>query len=118
LLPHSARLTERRSFERVYQSGIYYVAPAVTLHVLKKDAAEPTKTGVVASRKLGVIARRNRQKRRIRAICRALLHSIKPGYDLVWVARPALIEINAERLARQMRTLLKQGSVLSETVDG
>lgn len=55
----------------------------------EEPAAEATRIGYTCSRKLGNAVARNRAKRRLRAIARAVLplHG-RPGWDYVLVGRP------------------------------
>lgn len=53
------------------------------------DGSEAVRVGFTASRKVGNAVARNRAKRRLRALARAVLAGeARPGWDYVLVARP------------------------------
>ncbi|MEJ1991032.1 MAG: ribonuclease P protein component [Maritimibacter sp.] len=68
-------------------------APAFQLQARRRDGEEGgtgIRVGFTASKKVGNAVARNRAKRRMRALARAVLLSEgKPGWDYVLVARPS-----------------------------
>lgn len=60
----------------------------VTAHVRATGA--PTRCGLVAGRGLGPAVARNRARRLLREAWKGLVHRVRPGFDVVLVARPAI----------------------------
>ncbi len=67
-----------------------------------------TRIGVVAGRKLGTAVVRNRAKRLLREAVRRLYTHLLPGWDLILIARPAIlgakepqVEAALEQVARE-----------------
>jgi ribonuclease P protein component len=54
---------------------------------------------------------RNRVKRRLRAVARALWERLPHGYDLVCVARPPAATAPMDALREQFQRALRQGGV-------
>ena len=55
----------------------------------RADGLATARIGFTASKKIGNAVLRNRAKRRLRALARAILHpNARPGWDYVLVARP------------------------------
>lgn len=84
------RLRRRADFLRVAQGqrapsgGLLLQARA-----REDDPAAPARVGFTCSRKLGNAVTRNRARRRLRALARALLAGgARPGWDYVLVGRP------------------------------
>ena len=70
---------------------------------------EPSRAGVVASRKVGPAVTRNRAKRRLRAVLRDLWPSVRPdGVQLVLIALPSAPTVDFDRLANDVRDLLQR----------
>jgi ribonuclease P protein component len=71
---------------------------------------------VVAGRKSGGAVQRNRLKRVIREALRALHPQLRPGYDLVVIARGTVEELPGSREARALlERLLTRGGLLVGT---
>jgi len=62
--------------------------PAFLLQARRRDEGGATRVGFTASKKVGNAVTRNRAKRRLRALARAVLPELgRPGWDYVLVAR-------------------------------
>ena len=90
-----ARLTTRADFLAAARD-IRKVAGTVTLELTETPEAKrhpgAVRIGFTASRKIGGAVERNRAKRRLRAVARALLPlSGRPGHDYVLVARTGIL---------------------------
>ncbi len=82
----SLTLKTNRDFRRVYNRGKSVLMPSIVLYKL------PTKypvirIGFTVSNKIGNAVTRNRIRRRLREAFRLNEERIKPGFDLVIVAR-------------------------------
>ncbi len=55
--------------------------------IARRNHLERTRTAVAAGRSVGGAVKRNRAKRRIRAVIRAHQQQIAPGWDLILLAR-------------------------------
>ncbi len=82
----SRRLSRRREFRAVYDSGVR--APAGPLVVwARPNGLVSCRLGLAVSRRVGKAVLRSRIKRLLRESFRLVQHEIPPGYDLVIVAR-------------------------------
>lgn len=85
-------LTRRADFLRAAQAR-RHGTPGFLLQARRRDPAEAppdqTRVGFTCSRKLGNAVIRNRAKRRLREVARAVLPDAgRPGWDYVLVGRP------------------------------
>ncbi len=85
--------------------------PLLAARILRTDL-ETTRFGMATGRALGSAVVRNRVRRRIREALRALAPSIQPGWDVLLVARPALVGADYETLVKTLRRQLARGGVL------
>ena len=111
MLPRAGRLRNKRDFERVYQQGRRVSTESFTMYVYARGDDAPTRLGFVVGRRLGTHVARNRVKRRLRAVARALWARLPHGYDLVCVARPPAATAPIDTLREQFLRALRQGGV-------
>lgn len=89
----------------------------MALNFLSRDARKPREpageTGTVAfltPKRLGAATVRNKLRRRMREIYRRNLALPAEGSYLVWIARPAALELPFEELKKCMTALLSRTS--------
>jgi len=68
---------------------------------------------VVASRRLGKLARRVLWKRRVRAALEKRLRRIVEGVDLIFVLRPAIVMTEFEQIDSSVEDLLRRVGAMS-----
>ena len=92
MLAYSNRLTKKREIETVLKQGRVFYTKYFIIRT-KKNQAEQSRFAIVVSTKVSKKAtQRNTVKRRLSELLRQALNKIKPGYDLVIIASPAIIE--------------------------
>ncbi len=98
-------IRRRADFQRVYERGLKTHARFMTLFVLP-NSLSVTRLGVAATRKLGDAVRRNRAKRLVREVFRR--NKTLPGFDVVVVPRPELLDAEFSTLEADYRTALRR----------
>ena len=105
------RLARSEDFKRVRRSGKSYAHPLIVLIVQVHDQPR-LKVGVTAGRTVGTAVYRNRAKRLLREAMRPLIPTVKPGFDLILIARPGLTSATLEETRRALLTLLQRAQIL------
>lgn len=105
------RLSRPADFKRVRRLGKSYTHPFVVLVVLTNDATG-LRVGVAAGRSVGGAVQRTRAKRVLRAAMQPLLERIKPGHDLVLIAREAILASSSQQAQGVLERLLKRAKLL------
>ena len=67
---------------------------SAVVHVLRRDAAEPTRFGFIVAKSVGGAVTRNLVRRRLRAVCRDILPSVGDGADIVIRALPGAEKVD------------------------
>ena len=71
-----------------------------------------TRFGLSTGRRLGGAVVRNRVRRRLRVALRAMAPSFQPGWDVLIIARPAIVGADHDALVGAVRRVLLKGGVL------
>ena len=82
----SQTLKENKDFRRLYYRGKSAAGSYVVTYA-QKSRNKGLRYGVTTSKKIGNAVARNRARRVLRAAFREVYPMIKPGYDIVLVAR-------------------------------
>ena len=110
------RLRKYRDFSRVYQKGKRSRTDCLAICVYPRSPqteSEPTRIGIAVGQKVSKRAVvRNLIKRRIRAACRQLLPQLKPGRDIVIVARAASTHCEYHEFLQQLKQLFTSAEIL------
>lgn len=104
-------LKENRDFRRLYAKGRSYPSAVIITYVMKNRCGG-VRIGITTGKKIGKAVLRNRSRRIIREAYRELSDSIKPGYDLVFVARGKTPFVKSGDVLRAMKKELKDAGVL------
>ena len=82
-------LRKQRDFSKVYKRGKSKGSRFVVV-LYKRNGLEYTRTAFVASKKVGNSVMRNRARRLMKESWRSAGSKVKPGYDIVFVARAGI----------------------------
>ncbi len=107
------RLSDAERFREVRETGKSFAHPLLILCVLPNEGAF-SRSGFSASRRIGNAVARNRARRRMREAVRQTWDLVQPGWDLVWIARPALIEAEFTQVQAVCARLLRRAGVLRQ----
>lgn len=124
--PSVGRLKRRADFLRVAAARRKWAAPGLILQVSAQPEAAPDpsgaetipaesilgesiRVGFTASRKVGNAVKRNRARRRLKALVSEMIASgANPGLDLVLIARPATVDRPFDDLRRDLTQSLQR----------
>lgn len=114
-LPKSARVLERRDFDKIHRRGIRLHTPAFTVVACRTVVPGGTSArfGCAVSRKVGNAVVRNRLKRLMRELFRRSRARLPPT-DLVVILRPEAAALTRGGLAAMAEVLLPELERASE----
>ena len=111
---YTVTLKKNRDFKSLYRQGKSSVSPILVLYC-RKNRLDKNRLGISVGTKVGKAVVRNRVRRRIREAYRLLEHRIKPGRDLIVVARVRACAASYQEIAAALEALLeKQGLLTGE----
>jgi ribonuclease P protein component len=112
------RLTQSTDFKRVRNFGKSYAHPLVVLVAIPSTEeslreALQSRVGVTAGRSVGGAIQRNRAKRLLREAVRMMFPAIRPGWDLVLIARQPLPGATYQQVQAALSQLLRRADLLA-----
>jgi ribonuclease P protein component len=115
MLPKANRLRRAYEFRQVRNRGRSWASPLLILYVYRRRD-DLIRAGFVVGKRIGKAAVRNRVKRLMREALRASLEQVKPGYDLLLIARPTAAEANYHDIRQTIEALLQRSGLLQCSV--
>ena len=85
--------------------------PLLAARIARTDL-ETTRFGFATGRALGSAVVRNRVRRRLRGALGVMAPSFQPGWDVLIIARPALVTADHEALVAALARILGRAGVL------
>lgn len=113
MLERKYRLQKNRHFRYVYARGRSQATRLVSLVQVRSGPPASLRVGFSVSKKVGKAVVRNKVKRRMREAFHAEIPTLRTGYMLVFVARPAAAEADYHALHRDMHILLRKAGLYS-----
>ena len=104
-------LTRPADFTALQASRATRSTPLMTVRFRRTDLDE-VRFGFATGRTLGGAVVRNRTRRRLREVLRVMAPSLQPGWDVLIIARPALVAADHRALVEILERLLRRGGVL------
>ena len=113
--PKAARLTQSAEFARVRTEGKPVHGKMLVLGVLKGRGENDGRIGIVTSRRVGGAVIRNRVRRLLREVFRAMRPRLIPGLWLVAVAKSPAAKATLAALTEECSQLARRGAILRDT---
>ncbi|HMZ08974.1 MAG TPA: ribonuclease P protein component [Anaerolineales bacterium] len=108
------RLSRSEDFKRVRRTGKSYAHPLVVLVAQASETNEKIRVGVAAGKTTGNAVARNRAKRLLREAMRPILPTLASGWDLILIARPALVTASLIETRSALMNVLTRARLLPD----
>lgn len=116
-MKRSFRLTRSTDFKRVRQCGKSYAHPLVVL-IRAANEGQQTRIGLITGLRVGGAVQRNRARRQMRAVLHELIPFLKPGWDLVFIARQPISAARFSEIQEALTGLVKRAGIYSMDGNG
>lgn len=104
-------LCRNHEFRRAYARGKSSVSPVLVVYWVKNRQGR-LRAGITTSKKIGNAVQRNRSRRVIREAFRQIAPQVRPGFDLVFVARGKTPFVKSTEVRRHMERQLSGAGLL------
>ncbi len=106
-MKHTVALKQNHEFRRLYSKGRNAASPYFAVYC-RKTGRPYSRLGLTTGVKLGNAVKRNRVRRRMRELYRTNESKLRPGYDIVMVARTRAIFARYSDLESSFLRLMKK----------
>jgi ribonuclease P protein component len=105
-------LRDKRDFDRLYKKGAKIHGKYLVV-IFAKNGKGSTRKAFLASKKVGNAVARNRARRLMKESYRLLSPNLKPGYDILFIARNTIVERGCPEVMKTMKTSLIKGKLFA-----
>ena len=106
-MKHTVALKQNHEFRRLYSKGRNAASPYFAVYC-RRTGRPYSRLGLTTGVKLGNAVKRNRVRRRMRELYRTNESKLRPGYDIVMVARTRAIFARYSDLESSFLRLMKK----------
>lgn len=106
-------MKRNKRFRYVYRKG-KSVSSRPLVMIYNRSKSGKVQVGFSVSKKLGNSVTRNRVKRRLREAFRPMIPDIKPGYDIIFIARDPSVNAEFDYLVHSMSGLLIKAGLMEK----
>jgi ribonuclease P protein component len=103
VLAKANRIRSGADYRLTVRKGVRVYAPHTITYVRRASEQTPTRFGFIVSKAVGIAVERNTVRRRLKAVCRALLPELEPGHEIVVRALPAAAQASWTTLQGEIR---------------
>ncbi|MEA3330660.1 MAG: ribonuclease P protein component [Campylobacterota bacterium] len=104
-------MKQHKEFQYIYKKGKNQHSSSVVLFFLPQNGIH--KVGFTATKKIGNAVKRNRAKRRLRALFREHSNTLKDG-TYIFVAKQSIIEIPSVNLEKDFQKIIYRSKAFKE----
>lgn len=113
-LPRSRRVKQGRDFARLKARGRRSVRGCLVANWMETAAGQPSRVGVITTKKIGNAVVRSRARRLLREAFRRNQLVLKQPLDLILVARNSIVGKRLADVEADYLTVLRQARLLNE----
>lgn len=104
-------LKKDSDFRKVYKHGKSFANKYLVIYILK-NKSDYSRVGISVSKKVGKAITRNRVRRLIKEAYRLNIdEKIKPGYDIVFIARVSSKDTTFKDIDKSIKNLVKRTDI-------
>ena len=106
-------LRKQKDFTSLYEKGKSVRERCLVL-IFRENGLSYNRRVFLASKKVGKSVQRNRARRLLRESYRSIENQIKPGYDLLFIARKTIVDLKCADVKKSMEAAFKRAKLFQK----
>ena len=106
------RVKKNEEFQYIFKNGKSFANRQLVIYYIERENQALFRIGLSVGKKIGNAVMRNRIKRCLRQAFTDLKKEVKPGYDIIIIARQPTKEMNCHMIKKSLIHLLKRVQLL------
>lgn len=113
MLARQSRITQKEDFDKVKENGKILQSESFIFSYFDRKDDDPTRFGFIVTKSISPLATaRNKATRSMREGVRQTISYVKPGYDIVLIAKPIITRKYTHDLMREVDLVLQKAKLL------
>jgi ribonuclease P protein component len=104
-------LRKKKEFTLLYNKGKSVGEKCLVL-IFRKNGLPYNRKAFVASKKVGGSVQRNRARRLLKESYRSIENDLRPGYDILFIARRSIVELKCADVKKSMEAAIRKSKIL------
>ena len=104
-------LKKNKEFNLVYNQGKSIASKYLVLYYYNKNDTDQIKAGFSISKRIGKAVVRNKLRRRLKEIIRDEEDNLKKGYNIIFIARKPVINLDFHKIKKDVKKLFKKADL-------
>jgi ribonuclease P protein component len=104
------RINKSREYQDLYKKGLKVPGKYLIVYI-STNSLSRNRFGIVASKKVGNAVKRNKSRRRLRAIAKESREKLKPGHNIIIIARQSIVKADYKRVEKDFYTVMKKAGL-------
>lgn len=110
MLSRKFRISKKKEYKKIYKNGRRVSGKFIIVFVMR-NFSKNSRFGVVTSRKLGNAVKRNRTRRKLRAVIRQNMERMKNYADVVIVAKKSAVDADFYLLEKDFLFVMRKAGL-------
>jgi len=109
------KVKRNSEFQAIFRSGKIWSNAVAVLYIVRGADASTSRVGICVSKKIGKAFARNHIKRLIYEACRLRWSLLKPGWDIIFLARRGVLDKSFVEVDGALEDLLRRARLITPT---
>lgn len=113
MYPKDHRLRKSKEIEKLFKNGKSFLTPTISIRFAKNNLGSSRFAVIISTKVHKRAVKRNLIKRRLRAVLREVIETVKPGLDIAISARPLILKSSFQETKNTLLWALRKANLIN-----